>query len=132
MADPGNCMSILRLQPTRIRRIARMVTHVAIQIRIPSIEAFGVFRLPAANRRIEHSRFPGDGLEDGVAADRNVACMPVRRQTFCVAPWARTDCNCLHVRALAAKWPLLRSDQTRMEHEVTSKLAIEVSIPVSR
>jgi len=107
-----------------------MVTYEAIQIRIPSIKALRVFGLPAANRRIEHSRFPGDGLEDGVAADRNVACMPVRRQTFCVAPRARTDCNCLHVRELAAKWPFLRSDQTRVEHEVTSKSAIEVSIPV--
>lgn len=37
--------------------------------------------------------------------------------------------NCLHVRALAAKWPFLRSDQARIGHEVTSKLAIEVSIP---
>ncbi|MFM8722698.1 MAG: hypothetical protein ACKOEJ_08300, partial [Acidimicrobiaceae bacterium] len=50
-------------------------------------EALRVFGLPAANRRIEHSRFPGDGLEDGVAADRNVACMQARRQMFCVAPW---------------------------------------------
>jgi hypothetical protein len=64
-----------------------MVAYVAIQIRIASIKTLRVFGLPAANRRIEHSRFPGDGLEDGVAADRNVACMPVRRQMFCVAPW---------------------------------------------
>jgi hypothetical protein len=64
-----------------------MVAYVAIQIRIPSIEALRVFGLPAANRRVEHSRFPRDGLEDGVAADRNVACMPVRSQMFCVAPW---------------------------------------------
>jgi hypothetical protein len=63
-----------------------MVAYVAIQIRIPSIEALRVFGLPAANRRVEHSRFPRDGLEDGVAADRNVACMPVRRQMFCDAP----------------------------------------------
>ena len=106
-----------------------MVAYVAIQIRIPSIEALRVFGLPAANRRVEHSRFPRDGLEDGVAADRNVACMPVRCQTFCVATGARTDRNCLHVCELAAKWPLTRSDRARMEHEVTSKLAIEVSIP---
>jgi hypothetical protein len=38
--------------------------------------------------------------------------------------------NCLHVCELAAKWPFLRSDQARMEHEVTSKSTIEVSIPV--
>ena len=73
-------------QPARIRRVTRMVTYEAIQIRIPSIEALRVFGLPAANRRVEHGRFPRDGLEDGVAADRNVACITVRRQTFCVAP----------------------------------------------
>jgi hypothetical protein len=38
--------------------------------------------------------------------------------------------SCLHVRALAAKWPFLQTDQARMEHDVTSKSAIEVSIPV--
>jgi hypothetical protein len=63
-----------------------MVAHEAIQIRIPSIEALRVFGLPAANRWVEHSRFPRDGLEDGVAADRNVACMQARRQMFCDAP----------------------------------------------
>jgi hypothetical protein len=117
VADPRNCMSILRLQPTRIRRVTRMVAYVAIQIRISSIEAFGVFGLPAANRWVEHSRFPRDGSEDGVAADRNVACMQARSQMFCDAPWARTDCNCLHFRALAVKWPFRRSDRIRLQHQ---------------
>ncbi len=42
-----------------------------------------------------------------------------------------TIVNCLHVRALAAKWPSTRSDQAKKEHEVTSKSAIEVSIHAS-
>jgi hypothetical protein len=38
--------------------------------------------------------------------------------------------NCLQVCALAAKWPFSWSDHARIEHEVTSKSAIEVSIPI--
>jgi len=34
---------------------------------------------------------------------------------------ARTDRNCLHVRALAAKWPCTRSDRIRIGHQRSSK-----------
>ncbi|MFN5274756.1 MAG: hypothetical protein ACK5E3_16250, partial [Planctomycetota bacterium] len=93
------------LQPARIRPIARMVTHEAIQIRIPSIKALRVFRLPAANRWVEHSRFPRDGLEDEVAADRNVACMQALSQMFCVAPDAHVDLLRMTTVSKSAHWP---------------------------
>jgi hypothetical protein len=36
--------------------------------------------------------------------------------------------NCLHVLALAAKWPIMRSCRTEIEHQATSKSAIYESI----
>jgi hypothetical protein len=42
---------------------------------------------------------------------------------------ARTDCNCLNVRAQAAKWPFTRSDRIRLEHQQRSKSVIDALTP---